>query len=325
MRRPVLAARFLVGLACWCTVSLASMANATAEVPTVRIAVLKFGTVNWLLDTVSHNKLDGKAGVNLEVIPFAGKAATAIAFQSGDADMLVTDWIWAMRQRAKNKAMKFHPYFRALGALVAKAIDDLCDVKGQTVGVVGGALDKSWLVLQALADRRCDMDLAAETEALFGAPPLMSRQLEDGAVAAVSTYWHFVAKLEAKGMTSVVRITDALDDLGINPAPPLIGFVWDTDRTDSDAAKAMIEAIDSAGKLLAQNDAAWERLRPLMRAKSDAEFMALRDAYRKGIPDAWTQAETESSLLLYNLLTARAGKAFTDQAGPFDPSVFPGN
>lgn len=325
MLRPFLAARFLAGLACWCTVLLVPITSAKAEVPTVRIAVLKFGTVNWLLDTVSHNKLDEKARVNLEVIPLAGKAATAIAFQSGDADMLVTDWIWAMRQRAQNKAMKFHPYSNALGALVAKDIGDLCDMKEQTVGVVGGALDKSWLVLQALADRQCGMDLAAETEALFGAPPLMSRQLEDGAIAAVSTYWHFVAKLEAKGMTPVVRITDALDDLGINPAPPLIGFVWDTDRTDPAAAEAMIKAIDSAGELLAQDDGAWERLRPLMRAKSDAEFTALRDAYRKGIPDAWTPAETESSLSLYNLLTARAGKAFTDQAGPFDPSVFPGN
>lgn len=322
---PLWSGRFLAGVICWCTLSMASMGPVFAEAPTVRVAVLKFGTVNWLLDTVQHNKLDEKAGVKLDIVPLAGKAATAIAFQSGDADMLVTDWIWAMRQRAANKPLKFHPYSSALGALVAKDIANLCDVKGQTVGVVGGALDKSWLVLQALADRRCGMDLASENEALYGAPPLMSRQLEDGAVAAVSTYWHFVAKLEAKGMAPVVRITEALDDLGINPAPPLIGFVWDTDRTDAAAADAMIKAIEQAGVLLAQDDAAWERLRPLMRAKTDAEFTALRDAYRNGIPTAWTQAETDSAKLLYDLLTTRAGKAFTDQAGPFDPSVFPGN
>ncbi|MEM7057591.1 MAG: ABC transporter substrate-binding protein [Pseudomonadota bacterium] len=325
MRRTYFVGRILATFLCWGVLSSAPISNARADVPTVRVAVLKFGTVNWLLDTVLHNKLDEKEGVKLEVVPLAGKAATAIAFQSGDADMLVTDWIWAMRQRSREKALLFHPYSRALGALVTKDITDLCALPGQTIGVVGGELDKSWLVLQALADRRCDIDLAGETKALYGAPPLMSRQLEDGAVAAVSTYWHFVAKLEAKGMMPIVRVSEALTDLGISPAPPLIGFVWDTDRTEAEAAEALISAIDAAGQILAESDDAWSRLRPLMRAKSDAEFVALRDAYRAGTPNEWTTAETASAQKLYDLLTKRAGKAFTDQAGPFDPTVFPGN
>lgn len=316
--------RGFVGFACWFALIAAPVTPAWADLPTVRVAVLKFGTVNWLLDTVSHNGLDEKAGVRLEIVPLAGKAATAIAFQSGDADMLVTDWIWAMRQRAADKPLKFHPYSNALGALVTRDIPNLCAMKGQNVGVVGGAMDKSWLVLQALAEAECGLDLAVETNALFGAPPLMSRQLEDGTVAAVSTFWHFVAKLEAKGMTPIVRIEDALQRLGIDPAPPLIGFVWDADRTESDSAVALLRAITDAGVILAKDDAAWDRLRGLMRVKSDAEFTALRDAYRAGIPGDWTPAETRSARKLYDLLTDRAGKAFTDRAGSFNPSVFPG-
>lgn len=300
-------------------------APASADKPVVRVAVLKFGTVNWLLDTVIHKGLDDEAGVKLEVVPLAGKAATTIAFQSGDVDMMVTDWVWAMRQRAEDKSLKFHPYSQALGALIGNRETGLCALKGATVGVVGGALDKSWLVLQALADQECAMDIAKETEALYGAPPLMSRQLEDGAVSAVSTYWHFVAKLEAKGMKPIVRIKDAMGRLGIDPAPPMIGFVWDTDRTDMDAASALVSALVRAGRHLATDDGAWERLRPLMRAKTDAEFTALRDAYRAGIPAPWSDVHTQSAKRLYDLLTARAGKAFTDTAGPFNPSVFPGN
>lgn len=300
------------------------LAPVHAEQPVVRVAVLKFGTVNWLMETVKSRELDNAEGISLEVVPLAGKPATEIAFQSGDVDLLVTDWVWAMGQRAKGKEMRFSPYLNASGALVGgKDAGDLCAQRDSKVGVVGGAQDKSWLVLQALAERDCGFDLAAETETLFGAPPLMSRQLEDGTVDTVSTYWHFVAKLEAKGMKPVIRIADALAQLGIEPAPPLIGFVWNGDRSDAAAIEAFLRAVESAAAVLATDDTAWDDVRPLMRAKSDAEFAALRDAYRSGIPKAWSAKDTESSAKLYDLLLTRAGSAFRNAAGPFDPAVFP--
>ncbi len=310
----------LSALLCW---GFLAAGSARAETPVVRIAVLKFGTVNWLMETVKTGGFDAAEGFDLEVIGLAGKPATDIAFQSGDADLLVTDWVWALGQRAKGRKLFFSPYLNASGALVARqGMTDLCALRGRKVGVVGGAQDKSWLVLQALAERDCGFDLAAETEALFGAPPLMSRQLTDGAVDAVSTYWHFVAKLEAAGMTPVIRISDALAELGIAPAPPLIGFVWDSDRMDSTLAEAFLRATSGAAQVLAEDDGAWEKLRPLMRVKTDAEFDGLKSAYRRGIPKAWTAADTQSAQQLYELLIARAGKAFTDRAGPFDPAVF---
>lgn len=293
--------------------------------PVLRIAVLKFGTVNWLMETVKTRGLDQAQGFRLETLPLASGAATAIAFQAGEADILVTDWIWVMRQRADGKDVRFAPYLNSSGALVGSPrVSDLCDLKGRKVGVVGGADDKSWLVLQALADRDCGFDLAAETEALYGAPPLMSRQLIDDTVAAVSTYWHFVAKLEAAGMKPVVRIEDALARLGITPSPALIGYVWDQDRSDPATVQAFLRAIEAAGSILATDDSAWETLRPLMRAKSDAEFTGLRDAFRSGIPQGWTEADTASANKLYDLLSHRAGKTFTETAGPFDPAAFTG-
>ncbi|MEM7746135.1 MAG: ABC transporter substrate-binding protein [Pseudomonadota bacterium] len=320
MRFRVLAA---VAVAAVLTIGL-SHGHTRADTPTVRIAVLKFGTVNWLMETVKTQGLDRAQGFELDVVPLASGAATRVAFQAGDADMLVVDWVWAMRQRTRGLDLRFSPYSSALGALVSGSVIDLCDMAGKTVGVVGGELDKSWLILQALADRDCGIDLATETDALFGAPPLMSRQLQDGAVDAVSTYWHFVAKLEAGGMRPVMRVRDALDSLGIAPAPPMIGFVWDTARTEADRARAFLAAIREAGEVLATDDAAWDALRPLMRAGSNAEFEALRQAYRTGIPAPWTEAQTDSAGKLYELLATRAGAAFSDQAGPFDPAVFQG-
>ncbi|MEM7522614.1 MAG: hypothetical protein AAF360_02415 [Pseudomonadota bacterium] len=126
--------------------ALAPVIVAAAEPPTLRVAVLKFGTVNWLMETVKRRGLDAAEGFALETIPLAGGAATAIAFQGGDADMMVTDWVWAMKKREQGADIRFAPYSKALGALMTRGeIDDLCDLKGRPVGVVGGALDKSWL------------------------------------------------------------------------------------------------------------------------------------------------------------------------------------
>ena len=303
--------------------------QAMAESGTMRVAVLKFGTVNWLMDTITHHGLDKKHGYTLEVVPLAGKAATTVALQAGDADAIVTDWVWAMRQREQGVPYRFLPYSRSLGALMVRpdaGIGSICDLKGKSVGVAGGAIDKSWLVLQAIARRDCGFDLAAETESLFGAPPLMSRQLESGDVQAVSTFWHFAARLEAAGMQRHLGITEALGQLDIDPAPPLIGFVWSAYAVSErpGLTDAFAASVRDASAMLAESDAEWERLRPRMKAKSDAEFTLLRDYYREGIVTDWTAADTASAEKLHEALIGIGGQAYRNTSGPFDAALFPG-
>ena len=313
--------RLAAALIFWLALSL--VPAAPGEMPVLRIAVLKFGTVNWLTDTITHNELDVAEDYRLDVVPLAGKPATAIAFQAGDVDLIVTDWVWALRQRKAGADLRFAPYSVALGALMTRGgIDGICDLRGRSVGVVGGELDKNWLVMQALVRERCGFDLASETQALFGAPPLMSRQLEIGNVDAVSTYWHYAARLEAAGMTRLIDIAAAMKMLGISPAPPLIGFVWNADRGREGALTGFLRSVEAAGQLLASDDAQWDRLRPLMRAADDTEFGQLRDHYRAGIPGPWDAADTQAAARLYRLLAATGGAAFTFGAGRFDPAVF---
>ena len=302
---------------------LLSVAPAAADTQTVRIAVLKFGTVNWLMETIIQNGFDRAEGITLETVPLAGGAATSVAFQAGEVDMIVKDWIWALYQRDRGVEIEFAPFSNTLGALMARpGVAGLCDLAGKSIGVVGGELDKSWIVLQALATRDCGFDITEEATVLFGAPPLMSEQLANGTVDAVSTYWHFAAKLEAAGMTRLQGVTEAMGDLGIDPAPPLIGFVWDTARTDPAAVAGFLRAAEAARALLAESDAEWEARRPMMRAANDAEFLALRDAYRAGRPGPWTEANSAAAERLYDLLTTLGGAGFQAEAGPFIPDVF---
>lgn len=305
---------------------LAVATLARAETPTLRVAVLKFGTVNWLTDVIQTHGLDAAEGFRLETVELAGRDASSVAFQAGDADLIVADWIWAMNQRQRGADVRFFPYSRALGAMMVMpegGVTSLCDLRGKTVGVVGGDLDKSWIVYQALAQRDCGFALRDEAEAVFGAPPLMSRQLVTGAAAAVSTFWHFAARLEAEGAVKLMGAADAIAALGITPPPPLVGFVWDAGRTDPAVAAAMGRAVRAAGALMAADEGEWLRLRPLMQAEDDAAFAALREAYRAGVvTEPWSAADTDAARALHATLIAAGGEGFGRIAGAFDAGAF---
>ncbi|MEM6974402.1 MAG: ABC transporter substrate-binding protein [Pseudomonadota bacterium] len=295
------------------------------EPPVIRLAVLRFGTVNWLTETLLTNGLDRAEGIRLEVIPLAGKAATTIAFQAGDADVIVTDWVWAMGRRHAGDDLRFAPYSAALGALMTRPeadIDGVCALRDRDVGVVGGELDKSWLIYEALATRACNFSLPDGTRTLFGAPPLMSRQLETGGVDAVSTYWHFAARLRAKGMRRTLDVKGALAALDIAPAPPMVGFVWNADRVAPETIAAFLRAVGQATDLLAKDDGTWATLMPLMRVESGAAFRQLRDDYRAGIVSGWRDSDTEAAQRLYAILRETGGETFQRGAGVWDPALF---
>ncbi|MEM7522613.1 MAG: hypothetical protein AAF360_02410 [Pseudomonadota bacterium] len=150
----------------------------------------------------------------------------------------------------------------------------------------------------------------------------MSRQLQDGAVDAVSNYWHFVARLEAAGAKRLIGVDEAMAELGVAPAPAMIGFVWEAGTPDQTAVDGFLRAIAAAGAALAADDAAWEEVRPLMRADDEAAFVALRDAYRAGIPGPWSAQDTAAAARLYEILVIEGGAAFAATAGPFDPAAF---
>ena len=123
----------------------------------VRIGVLKFGTVSWELDTLKHHGFDAANGVALEVIYFAGEDATNVAMLAGEIDMMVTDWLWVSRQRSDGVDLTLAPYSTAVGAIMVRqefADQHDCRPRGKKIGVAGGPLDKSWLLIQAAGQAR---------------------------------------------------------------------------------------------------------------------------------------------------------------------------
>ena len=278
------------GMLCGMVLAMAaSVSAACAETPVLRAAVLESGTVNWELDTIIHYGLDEANGFKLEVRGVAGGSAAQVAFQGGEADTIVSDWLWVARQRANGRDYVFVPYSRAVGGLLVPAdseAETLADLRGGKIGIAGGPLDKSWLILRAYAEQEYGMDLAGETEQVFGAPPLIYKTAISGGLDGAINFWHFLAKMEADGMRSLVSVDDAAVALGLDPDTPLLGYVLkgETIAAHPGIADALANASQQAKELLATDDAAWERLRPRVNAKSDAEFAALKAGFLAGTP-----------------------------------------
>ena len=296
-----------------------------ADAPTpIRIATLKFGTVNWELDTIRYNGLDRDNGIALDIQGMAGSAAAKIAFEGGAADALVADWIWVARQRAAGKDFVFIPYSRSVGSLIAKAgrFDKIEDLRGAKIGIAGGPLDKGWLILRAYARSR-GFDLKGETEQVFGAPPLIARQAQGGGVDAVLTYWHWQAKMQAGGFVPVIGVAQAAEALGLSPDIPLLGYVLRGDfvRQNPAAVAGLIAASRAAKSVLSQDDAAWTRLRPKMNAANDVEFLALRAGFRAGIPGP-DPVDAAAAAKLFAVMADLGGEALTGQARVLPDGVF---
>lgn len=297
-----------------------------ADMPQIRAAVLKIGTVNWELDTITRNELDKAAGFELVVQPFADNGATRIALEGGEADVAVADWIWVARQRAAGKDYVFIPYSKAVGSVVVKndsPVQSLQDLAGKKIGIAGGPVDKSWLIMQAYAQQEYGMDLAAATEQVFGAPPLVFKTALQGETDAAINFWHFLAKMKAGGMREVISVADASKALGLNPDTPLLGYVMKESfiAENPGIAKALYQASRSAKELLASDDAAWEPLRERMNANSDAQYETLRTDFRAGIPNDETVDEAGAAKFL-TLMAKLGGEKLVGEATTLPAGLF---
>jgi len=280
--RPLFIAFFRV------VVSMACLSVA-AQAADLRIAVLKYGTVMWELDTIRHYELDQAQGFRLDIQGVAGGAAAKIAFQGGETDVIVTDWLWVARQRAAGKDYVFLPYSKAVGGLLVapqSTAQDIRDLDGQKIGIAGGPLDKSWLILQAYAKAQYGFDLNTRSEQVFAAPPLIFKAALQGQVAGAINYWHYTKRMEAAGMRRLVDVETAARALGLNPETPLLGYVLRGEllREQPDLVRGLAVASRGAKDLLAQEEAPWDRLRNVMKVENDAQFAALKQGFRAGIP-----------------------------------------
>jgi NitT/TauT family transport system substrate-binding protein len=301
----------------------AGLANAAEQ---VRIASLKAGTLNWELDVIQHHGLDKKYGIEIVNVPVAGKQGADIMLLGGEADVIVTDWLWVSRQRAQGRDFTFIPYSRQVGGIVVprdSPIASIADLRGKKIGIGGGPTDKSWVLLKVYAKAKFGLDLTKDAEPVFAAPPLINEKIEAGELDAAINFWHLAAKLKAKGMREIVSVAAAAQELGLDPSVPLLGYVFSEGwaKAHPGAIAGLAKASMEAKMLLKNSDPEWQRLRALIAPKDDAQLTALRDGFRAGIPD--TPAVDEfAAARLFAALAEFGGKELAGEKAELSPGTF---
>ena len=163
----------------------------------LRLAAQKTGTLTWELDVIRAHGLDQAHGLTIQIDELASPEAGKIALRGGSADLVLSDWLWVSRERSLGATLVFYPYSSALGAVMVPAgspIAKLADLKGKTLGIAGGAIDKSWLLLQA-AMQKAGMDLKTAAHVVYGTPSLLAQKTIQGELDATLNYWNFCAAL----------------------------------------------------------------------------------------------------------------------------------
>lgn len=300
--------------------------RAQASPPVLRIGTLRFGTVSWELDTIARHKLADAEGVRIEVVEFASAEATRVALLAGTVDMMVGDWLFVSRQRAEGMPLAFLPFSTSIAALMlgpGSPVATLGELRGRRIGVSGGPLDKAWLLLLSHG-RRQGIDLAAEAQPVFGAPPLLGETLRRGGLDAALLYWNFAARAEAEGMRKFLAMEAVEMALGASAPVAMIGAVFSTQWAKAHpAALAGYRRASAAAKtILAESDAEWDALRPLMRAESEAVFLRLRDRFRAGIPRRPVAEEEADAARLYAVLAREGGARLLGPAPALVPGTF---
>jgi NitT/TauT family transport system substrate-binding protein len=179
-------------------------------------------------------------------------------------------------------------------------------------------------LLRAYSRKTLGKDIGNMAEPVFGAAPLLTEELRTGRLDAALNFWTYAARLSGAGFHKLIGMDEVVKALGIDPVPSLVGFIWreTTEEKKGAAIAAFLDAVAKANAILAQSDAAWERIRDLVKPTDDAELAAIKAFYREGIPPPWTAADTRAAEKLTQVLKDAGAGEFLGGETQFDPKLF---
>ena len=302
------------------------MASAAMAADRIRLVAQRTGSLAWELDVIKAHGLDKKADLDIETLELASTEAGKVALRGGSADIIVSDWTWVARERALGDSLLYYPYLSTLGAVMAPAgspIRDVAELKGKKLAVAGGPIDKSWLLLRALA-LQSGIDLRTAATVVYGAPPLLSQKALQGETDATLTFWNFCADLEAAGLKRAISMDDVLHRLGATGPVAMLGYVFDGAwaARNRAALDRFLDASRQAKEILASTPAEWQRLAPRIGVADPAALALYRTGYSEGIPRRPVAEEETDARGLYHILADIGGTELVGPARELEPGSF---
>lgn len=306
--------------------------SATAQnLPEVRVGLLSFGTVNWAADTIKNRAFDTRNGFELVVQGYGGNDATAIALQGGEVDVIITDAFWVSQQRAQGNNFTWVPYSNTVGGVIVRndsGINTVDDLAGKKIGIAGGPVDKSWLLLQAWTLDQLGMNIRdAVGEVKFGSPFLVNQMISEGEVDAVMSFWNWNARLlnDPDNYHQLIGTGEILGVLGVDGAVPLLGWTFSEEwaNANPEAIQGFLNASQDATDLLATNDQAWTTLKGRMNVTENPTlFETYKSQYRAGIVASFNDTDKARARSAFRILAELGGEALMGPSPELQDGTF---
>jgi NitT/TauT family transport system substrate-binding protein len=293
---------------------------------TIRLAVQKTGTVAWEIAAMKALGLDKAENLDIQTTELATTESGKIALQGGEADLIVSDWLWVARERSLGDSLMFTPYSTALGAIMTQKdspVHALADLAGRSLGVAGGPLDKSWLLVQAAALKQ-GQDLAKAARPAYAAPPLIAEKLISGELDAALEFWTFSVDLEARGFRRAIDMADVEKALGASGPVAMTGYVFTEAfaKEHGDALRRFLAAAAKARAALASEPSLWGPIEARMHLTDDGALATYRKRYAEGVPKRSVAQEAEDVKALYRAIVAVGGADLVGGAAELDTCLF---
>jgi len=294
----------------------------------VTVGVMGHGTAQWEMKIIKDQELDEEHGINLILRNVSNSRAGQVALLAGEVDIILSDFVWVAGQRSHGNMITAVPHSLAVGGVMVapgSTISSVDDLAGKTIGIAGGPVDKSWVILQAYYALNHEDRLVDQVTARFGAPPLINELLANGQVDAALNFWHFNARSKAAGMQELKSVASMVTDLGAEVQPPLLvwAFSEDTASDMEDGVLGFLNASYDAKQVLLSDDDVWTGLRELMRAAdNDQLFTTLQSDYRAGIVEHYDQSTIDAAAKSFELMAEFGGSDLVGDATSLPEGTF---
>lgn len=298
----------------------------------LRVGVQASGSIAWELAVARARGLEEKYGVAVESVTLATTEAGKIALAGGAIDVMLSDWIFVARERALGQKLLFSRHSSALGALMARpgALNAEAGgaalaqgLIGKKLGVAGGSLDKSWLMLQAFALKN-GVDLKKQASLAYAAPPLIAQKLAAGELDAALEFWPFAARLQGEGFVPALTMAEVERALGATGPMVATGFVFAEALLGQQrgAVENFLAMMEEAARLTALDDAAFAHIAPMTGVGDPAVLAILRQHLRDGLIERPLAEDIADAQRIFSAIAQLGGPALTGGATTLDVGLF---
>jgi NitT/TauT family transport system substrate-binding protein len=277
----------------------------------IRMMASPFGSQSFIPFVIDKFDLDTKYGFELERIVFSDSKAAAAAVQSGSAEIALFDWnAIALMRNGGIDVIGIAPFITYVSTIVvpeASPIQGVGDLKGTKFGIFSRQ-STDWILVDTLARKRYELDLARDAQLVEAAPPLLRGSLEQSAIDATIMFSSIAPDMLATGkFRNAFAIRDVAEELGLPLAPYLM--IGTTERYAAEKpqnVKAFVAAYQEVYDILMKDDGVWQEQGTNMKLSPEA-IVFYRDQMRRDMLRTFSETDGATLHETFDLLLETAG------------------